>query len=119
MIENFVLIGQAATGAGAPSAGGGSMFGILGPVAIFAVMIFFLFRAQKKEAKKRKTMLEAIKAGDKVITGGGIYATIISVKDKSFIVKIAENVKIEINKAGVSSIIGPVETEADKDKSKK
>ncbi|OGV45057.1 MAG: preprotein translocase subunit YajC [Lentisphaerae bacterium GWF2_44_16] len=98
----MIVVAQAA--GGAPAAGG-SMLGILGPILIFGVMIFFLFRTQRKEAKRRQAMLEAIKVGDKVVTGGGIYGIVATVKEKSYIVKIADNVKVEITKTGVSTVV--------------
>jgi len=77
----------------------------LGPITIFVVMIFFLFRSQHKENKRKQEMISNIKTGDKVITGGGIHGIIANVKEHTFIVKIADNVKIEVNKTGVSSVI--------------
>ncbi len=75
-------------------------------ILIIIVMYFLLFRSQRKQAQRRKAMLEALKAGDRVVTNGGIYGTITSVKDKSMMVKIADNVKIEVSRASVSGIIG-------------
>lgn len=84
---------------------------LVGYVAIFGVMIFFFFRAQKKEAKKRQKMIEEVKTGDRVITTGGIYGIISNVKEKSFMVKIADNVKVEVSKAGVTGVLGKDEGE--------
>lgn len=108
-MENMIVVAQAA--GGAPAAGG-SMLGILGPILIFGVMIFFLFRTQRKEAKRRQAMLEAIKVGDKVVTGGGIYGIVAAVKEKSYIIKIADNVKVEIAKTGVSTVLAEETTAA-------
>ena len=71
---------------------------------IMAVMIYFMFRKQKKEQKQRQEMIESVKAGDKVLTIGGIYGEIVTVKEQSFIVKIADNTRIEIMKSAVSSM---------------
>ncbi len=84
----------------------------MGPILIFVVMIFFLFRSQSKENKRRQEMLSKIKTGDKVVTSGGIHGIISNVKENTFIVKIADNVKIEITKSGVSSVIEKEEKEA-------
>jgi preprotein translocase subunit YajC len=100
MLENFVTIAQAEA---APQQGG-SPFSFLFMIAIFGVMIFILFRSQKKEAQRRKNMIAAVKVGDKVVTAGGIHGEVASVKDDSFLLKIADNVKIEVTKSGVSSV---------------
>jgi preprotein translocase subunit YajC len=77
----------------------------LGPIVIFMVMIFFLFRSQQKENKRKQEMIKSIKSGDKVITAGGIHGVVANVKENTFIVKIADNVKIEVNKSGVVSVM--------------
>jgi len=82
-----------------------NMMGLLGPIAIFAVMIFFLFRSQQKEAKRKREMVESVKTGDKIITAGGIHGVVANVKETTFIVKIADNVKIEVSKSGVTSVM--------------
>ncbi len=87
----------------------GGMIMLLGPIVIMVVMIVILLRAQSKEAKRKQEMLNAIKSGDRILTTGGIYGIVTNVKDKTFIVKIADNVKVELSKNG---IVGKV----DKDK---
>lgn len=84
----------------------------LGPIVIFMVMIFFLFRSQQKENKRKQEMIKGIKSGDKVITAGGIHGIVVNVKENTFIVKIADNVKIEVNKSGVVSVMEKDEKES-------
>ncbi len=84
---------------------GGNSLMMLGPIVIFAAMLFFLFRSQSKENKKKQKMLEEIQTGDKVVTAGGIHGVVSNVKEKTFMVKIADNVKVEINKSGVTAVI--------------
>ena len=48
-------------------------------------------------------MIEGVKVGDKIVTIGGIYGEVITVKEKTFIVKIADNTRIEIIKSAVSA----------------
>ncbi|QSH40993.1 preprotein translocase subunit YajC [Lentisphaerota bacterium ZTH] len=83
---------------------GGGWLPLLGPIIVFGVMIFFMIRSQKKQAAKRQQMLDHIKKGDRVVAAGGIHGNIVEVKDKTFIVQIAENVKVEVSKGGVSGI---------------
>lgn len=74
-------------------------------VLMLAVLYFLMIRPQQKEQKKFQEMLKNLKKGDRVITAGGIYGTISSVKDNSFILKIDDNCKIEVSKNGIGSII--------------
>lgn len=83
----------------------------LGPIVIFMVMIFFLFRSQQKENKRKQEMIKGIKSGDKVIAAGGIHGIVANVKENTFIVKIADNVKIEVNKSGVITVMEKDEKE--------
>lgn len=110
MLENFVLIAQAEGGQSS-----GSPLGFFFPIVIFGVVIFILFRSQKKEAQRRKNMLNAIKMGDKVVTAGGIHGEITAVKDNSFMVKIADNIKIEVSKTGVTTVLNK-DNDSDKQK---
>ena len=80
-------------------------FGSMMPmIIVMAVLIYFMWRGQKKEQKRRQEMIESVKVGDKVVTIGGLYGEIVTVKEQSFIVKIAENTKVELMKSAVSSV---------------
>ncbi len=83
---------------------GGGILPLLGPILIFGVMIYFMIRSQRKQAKKRTEMVEQIKKGDSVIVGGGIYAKIVEVKEKTFVAEISDNVKIEVSKSGINAV---------------
>jgi preprotein translocase subunit YajC len=79
-------------------------------IIIGAIFYLLIFMPMRKRQKKLETMIDALKNGDKVITSSGIYGTIAGVKDKTFILKIADQVKIEVAKNAVSGIQGPEET---------
>jgi preprotein translocase subunit YajC len=64
----------------------------------------------RKRQKKVESMIAAIKNGDRVITSSGIYGVVAGVKDKTFILKIADQVKIEVAKNAVAGLQGPEET---------
>ncbi len=102
---------SAAPAAGAPAAqpqpqGGLSGFmGMLPMILIIAAMFYLMWRGQAKERKKREAMLTSIKSGDKVITIGGIHGTVAEVKNDGFVIKIADNVKIEVTKNAVGSVV--------------
>lgn len=87
----------------APAASGGSgLSGILMMVLIFVVFYFFMIRPQQKRQKEIKKQRDAMQAGDKVVTSGGIYGKIKEIKDdNTVIVEIAENVRIKVDKNSV------------------
>ena len=88
--------------AAAPGGGAGGMTGILMMVLIFAIFYFFMIRPQSKRQKEIKKQRDAMKAGDKVITSGGIYGKIRDIKDdNSVIIEIADNVRIKVDKGSV------------------
>jgi preprotein translocase subunit YajC len=78
------------------------------PLVMLVVMgvIFYLlvFMPMKKRQKKLETLITALKNGDKVITNSGIYGVIAGVNEKTFILKVADQVKIEVSK---NAIAGP------------
>jgi len=82
------------------------------PIAQFAPLIFIgvifyllLIRPQQKQRKEQQALVAALKTGDKVVTSSGIYGLISNVKETTVTLKIADNVKIEIDKAAIASVI--------------
>ena len=71
-------------------------------ILIYVIFYFVLIKPQKKEQKERRAMLDNLKKNDEVVTGGGIHGTIVNVKDKTFMLRVDDNVKIEIDKSSVS-----------------
>jgi preprotein translocase subunit YajC len=63
-----------------------------------------LIRPQQKKQKEMQRMIESLKSGDKIVTNGGILGTVTNVKDKTVIVRIADNVKIEILRSAVQTV---------------
>ncbi len=73
---------------------------------LFIGGFYFLFIApQKKKQKELARMLSALQTGDEIVTTGGIYGTITNVKDDRFVVRVADNTKIEVGKAFVQSVV--------------
>lgn len=101
---NFILL------MGAPAGGQGQANPLalwLPIILIFGIMYFLIFRPQAKKQKQQRMMIEALKKGDKIITAGGIYGTIVGVKEKenSIVVKVDDNTKIELAKGSVAQVI--------------
>jgi preprotein translocase subunit YajC len=76
------------------------------PMVLLIGGFYFLFIApQMKKQKEHKKMLAELKTGDEVITGGGIFGTITNVKEDRFVVRIADNTKIEVTKDSVQVVL--------------
>ncbi|MGA2548459.1 MAG: preprotein translocase subunit YajC [Rectinemataceae bacterium] len=72
---------------------------------VFVIFYFLIIRPQNKKQKEAKRMIEAVKKGDKVITSGGVHATVYTVKEKTVILKVDENTKMEFSKAAIASVV--------------
>jgi len=93
------------TPAWAADAVSGSAFTQLVPLIIIMVIFYFLLiRPQQKRAKEHRNMVEALKKGDKVLTNGGIFGTVIDVKEDFLKVEIADNVRVKIQREAVSAL---------------
>jgi preprotein translocase subunit YajC len=92
--------------AGLPGAGAGGGLQMLLPILLFIPLLYLLMiRPQQKKQKQWQSMLASIKTGDKVTTAGGIRGTIISIKDDSYVIRVApDNLKIEIAKNAIASV---------------
>ncbi|HQF42877.1 MAG TPA: preprotein translocase subunit YajC [Ignavibacteriaceae bacterium] len=87
-------------------AGGGSLISTLIMFgAIFAIFYFMIIRPQQKRAKEREKLLSNIEKGDKIITSGGVHATIVGIEEKTVLIEIAPNVKIKIERSAIGSVV--------------
>src|SRR4051794_39142734 len=102
-MNHLLILAQAApAGSGKPQ---GFDPGMLIPFICIAIIFYFLIiRPQSKRQKEQDAMVKSLKTGDKVVTSGGIHGLISNVKDTTVIVKIADNVKIEVDKTAVSAV---------------
>jgi preprotein translocase subunit YajC len=104
--ENLFILAQAATPT--PAAGGGGSFGALGPfipmICIGVIFYFLLIRPQGQKQKQQQAMISSVKTGDKIITAGGMHGLVANVKDTTVLVKVADNVKIEVDKSAIAVV---------------
>jgi len=70
-------------------------------VIFFVIFYFMLIRPQREREKKHREFVNSLKKGMKIITEGGFFGTIVEVKDKTAIVKLAENVTVEVLKDSI------------------
>jgi preprotein translocase subunit YajC len=101
----FLLLAQAQPGA--PSGPGGGL-GVFVPfILIFVIMYFLLFRPQRKRQQEQQRLVAALKTGDRVVTNAGIHGLIANVKETTVMLKVADNVKIEMEKSAITNVLKP------------
>ncbi len=109
----------------AAAGGAGGIEAFLPLILIFVVFYFLLIRPQQKKMKAHKSMLGALRRGDKVVTGGGIIGTVTKVIDDHEIsVEIADGIKVRVQRSLISSVLSKTEPvnddkKPDDDKKKK
>jgi len=86
-----------------PGGGIGSFFVPL--IFIFIIMYFVMIRPQKKRQEQQQKLIGSLKTGDRVVTNAGIYGLISNVKETTVLVKVADNVKIEIDKSAITNVL--------------
>lgn len=92
----------------APPEGGGvaGIFASLLPVvAMIAILWFLLFRPQQKEQQRHREMIRALRKGDEVVTVGGLYGRIMAINEDRISLKIAEGVKVDVERAKVLRVL--------------
>ena len=94
--------------AAAPAAQGSSMSMWIMLLLVFVVMWFFMIRPQRKQQKELQAFRDGLKKGDKVVTVGGIYGTVVEVKDNSLLLEVDRDVRIRVAK---SSVVKDYETD--------
>lgn len=100
------FLAQTAPAAPAPGGfggAGGTMLLVYG--LLFAAMYFFMIAPQRKKQKEHEKMLKSLESGDEVVTSGGIFGVITNVKEDRFVVRIADNTKIEVGKGFVQTVV--------------
>ncbi|MBQ9497448.1 MAG: preprotein translocase subunit YajC [Selenomonadaceae bacterium] len=73
-------------------------------ILMLLIFYFLLYRPQKKAQEERSKMLDSLKVGNRVITIGGIYGTIVSLTDEIVTVRIANNVEVEMARNAINAV---------------
>ncbi|HLT46260.1 MAG TPA: preprotein translocase subunit YajC [Rubricoccaceae bacterium] len=71
---------------------------------LFVVFYFFIIRPQRKREDQRKAMINAVQKGDRIVTVGGIHATVLKVEEASILAEVDQNVKLRFDKNAVASV---------------
>jgi preprotein translocase subunit YajC len=99
----FLFLAQ--TPGASPSAPGSGLLGMLPFVFLIVIMYYVMIRPQMRRQKEQAKLVSALKTGDKVVTSSGIHGLISNVKETTVIVKVADNVKLEMEKSAVTNVV--------------
>jgi preprotein translocase subunit YajC len=89
-----------------PPAPGGGLTSFLVPMMLMIVILYYvMIRPQTKRQKEQQRMVSALKTGDRVVTAAGIHGMITNVKETTVIVKVADNVKLEMEKTAITTVL--------------
>ena len=100
----FLFLAQAQPAAPAPGPAGGIGF-FIPFIFIFVIMYFVLFRPQKKRQQEQQRLISGLKTGDRVVTNAGIHGLIANVKETTVMLKVADNVKLEMEKSAITTVL--------------
>ena len=89
--------------------GGGNGGGILSilplMIGMFAIMYFLIIRPQQTQRRERENLLRAIKKGDRVVTSGGLYGTVVGLSEHTVTLKVADQVKLDFERGAIGRIV--------------
>ena len=110
----FSILAQAASPAAAAAPGGFNPTPFVYLVILGVIFYFMAIRPQNLRQKEQDALIKSVKTGDKIVTSSGIHGVITNVKDSTVILKIADNVKIEIEKTSIDKITKADSSASDK-----
>ena len=98
------FISDAQAQAAAPT-GAASQFGLLLPIVFIGLIYFLMIRPQQKKQKEHRAMMDAIVAGNEVVTGGGVLGKVTAVGDQFVTVEVADGIAIKVQKHTISAVV--------------
>ena len=101
----WMILAQTQSGSPAALPGGGIGSFFVPLIFIFVIMYFVMIRPQKKRQEQQQKLVASLKSGDRVVTNAGIHGLIANVKETTVLLKVADNVKIEIDKSAVTNVM--------------
>jgi preprotein translocase subunit YajC len=103
MLYDWLVVAE---GAGKNSSSGSGIMQMVLLLVIFGgLFYFFLIRPQQKQRREQQTMIDSLRRGDRIVTIGGIHGRVEGIKDRVVLLKVADNVKIELNKASIAQVV--------------
>jgi preprotein translocase subunit YajC len=101
----MMLTGVAYAMGGSPgggSGGAGGLMGLLPILLMFVIFYFLLIRPQQKQARKQQDFIKGLKAGDRVVTSGGLHGEVKGLTETTITLEIAEKVRVKVTRSAVS-----------------
>ena len=95
--------------AAAPGGAASSLISFVPIVLIFVIMYVLMIRPQQKKVKEHRAMIEAVRRGDQVVTGGGLIGTVTKVAEGEVEVEIAPSVKVRVVKSTITQVVSKTE----------
>lgn len=102
MILLFAEVAHAMGTSGGEGQGAGGQGMIFMLIAIFVIFYFLMIRPESKKRKERMHMIDSLKRHDNVVTVGGLYGEVQDVHEDRVVIRIAENVKVEVAKSAIT-----------------
>jgi len=84
-----------------PNAG---IFNFIPLIFIFVIFYFLIIRPQQKKQKEHQGMVANLKKNDEIVTTGGLYGTIVNIKEKALVIRVDENTKVEVEKNSIAYV---------------
>lgn len=107
LIPAALVLALATPSQGAPQQQGNFLLLMIPYALIFVVFYFLMIRPARQRQKEHAQMVDALKPGDKVVCAGGIHATVVGVTDATVQVKIADQVRVDVEKSSVTVVKRP------------
>jgi len=80
------------------------IFNFIPLIFIFLVFYFLIIKPQQKKQKEHQRMVDNLKKNDEIVTSGGIHGVIVNVKEKTFVLRVDENARIEVDKNSIAYV---------------
>ncbi|MCK4916701.1 MAG: preprotein translocase subunit YajC [Candidatus Omnitrophica bacterium] len=87
-----------------PTTGASAIYQIMPIIFLFIMAYLFIIKPQKEKQKEHATMLSKLKKNDEVVISGGIHGTVVGIKDKTFVLRVDENTKVEVDKEAIAYV---------------
>ncbi len=107
---DYLAYAMGTGGAGGAGGQGGGMTALVPLIIMFAIFYFLLIRPQQKKAKEHRSMLAALKKGDRIISSGGLHGVITGMADDAVTVEIAPKVRVKISRTAIGGVMRKTES---------
>ena len=74
---------------------------------IFLIFYVLVFRPHSKDRKEHEQMLKHLKKNEEVVTSGGLFGTVVNVKPEAITLRIADNVRVEVEPSAIVRLVKP------------